>query len=90
MQAKTKGYGVRDPGDGGAAREYQTFTCAHCCFVADAYLKLPNGDRAHGYCHACMKEVCLPCGAKEVCDPFEKKLLRMERRAAFLRSVGMG
>lgn len=63
----------------------ETLTCAHCQKI---YPKPGTGDLA-GFCHQCFKPVCLKCGALDRCDPFEKKLERIEARDAMLRSMGL-
>jgi hypothetical protein len=61
----------------------ETFTCAHCQRV---FVK-PGPGEASGFCHQCFKPTCVPCGAQDKCDPFEKKLLRIEARDKLLRSI---
>jgi hypothetical protein len=54
----------------------ETLTCAHCGKI---YAK-PKADEPVGFCHMCFKDVCLPCGTLDKCDPFEEKLRRIEQR----------
>ncbi len=61
----------------------EVLVCAHCQHI----YKKPGPKDPAGFCHMCFKPVCLACGAKDKCDPFEKKLERMEARARLLRSV---
>jgi len=67
----------------GTATIAETLTCAHC---GNIYPK-PKLNEACGFCHMCFKAVCLPCGALTKCDPFEKKLQRLEQRQKFLDSL---
>jgi len=41
----------------------------------------------YGFCNLCFKSTCLPCGGIPKCDPFEKKLERIERRQKFLSNL---
>jgi hypothetical protein len=60
-----------------------SFTCAHCNTIVEVKSK----DQDMGFCQMCFYPVCLVCGAKDTCDPFEKKLERIEARARFLNQV---
>lgn len=67
--------------------EQETFTCGHCNNV----IRVPhraNPDDLGGMCRICMSMVCGPCVEKRECDPFEKKLKRIEDRSRFLGSIG--
>jgi hypothetical protein len=64
----------------------ETLTCKHCNRI---YAKPGPGDPA-GFCHMCMSPVCLGCGKLERCDPFEKKLERLEARDRLIKSAGLG
>ncbi|WP_257318451.1 hypothetical protein [Shinella pollutisoli] len=61
----------------GAAREADTFTCAHCNAVV---IVKPMTDPAEmgGRCRMCDGLICKRCAARGVCDPFEEKLKRIE------------
>lgn len=63
----------------------EKLVCSHCQTVFDK----PGPRDPSGFCHVCFKPVCLRCGAIDKCDPFEKKLDRLEARAAMLRSMGL-
>lgn len=63
----------------------ETLTCAHCQRV---YPK-PGPSDPVGFCHQCFSPVCLGCGKIDKCDPFEKKLERLEQRARLLKAVGV-
>lgn len=56
--------------------EMDTFTCGHCNKVVQVKVKA-SPDELGGYCYCCTKMVCPLCVGKG-CDPFEKKLERME------------
>ena len=58
--------------------------CGHCrnCLGAG------YPDEVGGLCMLEMKPVCPQCHARGVCDPFEKKLARMEARGKLLAAVG--
>lgn len=88
MPARTRGF-YRNFDEYGRETVVETFTCAHCNKVKRTTEKLPNGQEARGFCHKCMQPVCVECGGSERCDPFEKKLLRMEARGKLLKSMGI-
>jgi hypothetical protein len=69
--------------------EQDTFTCSHCSKIVfvKATPNLPKPDIG-GFCRLCMKNVCGTCADKGNCDPFEKKLERMEQRDRFRKSIG--
>jgi len=62
----------------------ETLTCSHCQHI----FPKPGPRDPAGFCHMCMKPVCLACGAIDKCDPFEKKLERIERKERLFRSLG--
>jgi hypothetical protein len=61
----------------------EKLTCPHCHSMFDR--PGPGGDV--GFCHLCFAPVCLSCGKSDVCDPFELKLERMERRSRLLEAL---
>lgn len=63
----------------------ETLTCSHCGRI----FPRPGPDDPVGFCHMCFAPVCLNCGKDDRCDPFEKKLERMEKRDRLLKSVGL-
>ncbi len=63
--------------ENGNTQVRETLTCAHCNRI---YPKPGTSDPA-GFCRMCWRPVCLKCGAKDRCDPFERKLARMEAKA---------
>jgi hypothetical protein len=79
MPARTRGAYVTTD-EYGYETVVETFTCAHCSNV----FPKPKPDEPYGFCHLCFKPTCVPCGALDRCDPFEKKLARMEARARLL------
>lgn len=87
MQGRTKGFRTVSGPNG--TQEFETFTCAHCSHVVLVPHKAKPDDLG-GICRPCMKMVCAKCCATGRCDPFEKKLKRMESRASFLQSVAGG
>jgi len=62
----------------------ETLTCPHC----NKIYRRPKPGEPSGFCHMCFCPVCLECGKSDRCDPFEKKLDRLEARARLLREVG--
>ena len=60
-----------------------TLTCAHC----NRLYPKPKPSDQFGFCHMCFKPVCLKCGKLDRCDPFEKKLERMEARDRLLKQI---
>lgn len=61
----------------------EKITCSHCQKIFDK--PGPNDDV--GFCNMCFAAICIPCAKLDKCDPFERKLERMEHRTRFLRSV---
>jgi len=84
MPARTRGVFISTDAYG-TESVVETFTCAHCQHV----FPKPKQGEDSGWCHQCFKPVCLSCGASDRCDPFEKKLMRMELRGKLLRSLGL-
>jgi hypothetical protein len=63
-----------------------TTVCSHCQFIT--FVKpFQDPSEVGGFCRMCMKHICARCAALGTCDPFEKKLLRMESRDRFLRTA---
>jgi hypothetical protein len=62
----------------------ETLTCGHCSRI---YVKPGPGDPV-GFCRMCFSPVCLSCGRLDKCDPFEKKLERLEQRSRLMKLVG--
>lgn len=77
---------VTEPGKSDIERD--TFTCAH---GNEIVIVKPGQDPSEmgGFCRMCMKHICSKCAATGTCEPFEKKLLKMERRDQFLRAAGV-
>lgn len=73
--------------------ERDTFTCGHCNNIVIVPPKANPSDLG-GMCKSCMKLICPKCTAlwnrTNKCTPFEKQLEKIEARARFLRSAGLG
>jgi hypothetical protein len=65
----------------------KTFTCCHCNRVVVVPFKA-KPEECGGFCMLCFKPVCVECHGKGVCEPFEKKLERMEGRSRLLAALG--
>lgn len=68
--------------------EFATFSCGHC----NRPKIVKHKERAEdlgGHCAVCWSLVCPTCAGGS-CDPFEKKLERVEARGRALRSYGIG
>ena len=63
--------------------EADTFTCVHCNRVTFVKARASAAESG-GWCGMCAKPICKVCVGKP-CDPFEKKLKRMEDRSRFNR-----
>ena len=82
---RPQGYGVEFSPEG-IVKEEDSFTCGHCnavVFVAP----LADPSSFGGFCRLCMRHVCEPCAGQGGCDPFEKKLERMESKGRSLRAI---
>lgn len=66
--------------------EADTFTCCHCQRVVLVKPKAPPAE-CGGWCGRCAKLICGPCAARPGCDPFERKLERVEARARLLAAL---
>lgn len=71
----------------GMRQEADTFTCSHCNSVVIVKPKCDPCDLG-GLCRLCEKMICPGCVDLGHCDPFEKKLERVEARYIALRSYG--
>lgn len=69
----------------GKVEHIPTYTCCHCNVI----FGVPADAAEMGFCNRCHARECLRCGRRlnGRCLPFEKTLLRYERRAALLRSI---
>jgi hypothetical protein len=52
----------------------ETFTCCHC----SAVFRKPGRSDPAGFCELCFLPTCLKPSCNDHCDPFEKKIERME------------
>ena len=78
------GLGHAELADGeGRVTVVETLTCAHC----SAIYRKPAVGEISGFCTMCMKPVCVVCGSRTTCDPFERKLERLESKDRLLRSL---
>jgi len=68
--------------------EMDTYTCAHCNSVHHLHDRMGNKKDPGGFCMLCFKQICGLCADTGKCDPFEKKLLRMEAGEQFRRVIG--
>ena len=66
----------------GMKREADTFTCAHCNTIVHVKPRGPL-EELGGRCTICDSLICQHCVDTRTCDPFEKKLLRLEARKAY-------
>lgn len=86
-----------------ATVEHDTLRCVHCGSIVIVGRRpvagvvgdpaKPAGDAAldlGGHCVLCHGPTCNRCHAKGTCDPFERKLARVERRDALRRRVTGG
>ena len=64
--------------------EADTFTCIHCNRIVFVKPKASAAESG-GWCALCAKAICSVCVGKP-CDPFEKKLKRMEAKGRFHRN----
>jgi hypothetical protein len=88
---RAQGYGLTTM-DGKVIEEEDSFTCVHCNTIV--FVK-PKQDPAEmgGVCRLCSglspAYICQHCEGLGTCDPFEKKLLRMEARGKLMKAVGI-
>lgn len=87
-RARERGHYEETYGDG-TKRVWPTFTCNHC----NAIVFKPGPGEDSGFCMKCFCPVCLPCGAKHTCVPWEERMTIIEAKAAarasLLRAVGV-
>lgn len=63
--------------------ETSYFACAHC----NTMVEIKSKDDPLGFCHKCFYPLCIKCGATNRCEPFEKKLERIEARDRMLKNI---
>jgi hypothetical protein len=63
--------------------EEDTITCGHCNGISF----VPAGCQPADTCRMCMRYICEACVKLARCDPFEKKLERIEARDRLLRAA---
>ena len=84
---KPQGYSVIvEPGR--ADIECDTVTCIHCNGVVFVAAGKDPSDLG-GFCVLCNRNICAACASTGKCDPFEKKLERIESRGRFFQAVGV-
>ena len=67
----------------GTSTVVETLTCAHCGKI----YKKPALGEPYGFCTLCFKPTCVSSGGLFKCDPFEKKLERIEQRSKLLGNL---
>ena len=73
---------------GQPSEEFDTMTCGHCQFIS----VIKPGQRPEdcgGLCKQCMQLICSKCVDKMTCDPFLRKLERIEAHDRFIREAGL-
>lgn len=67
-------------GDGcGADAQRATYMCPHC---QEHFLTVKGSGRPRGFCTKCMAPTCGKPDCEARCDPWQKKIDRIEQRAA--------
>lgn len=69
--------------------EMDTFTCGHCNRIVHVK-PFQAPEELGGGCRLCMSPICAACAGQGGCDPFEKKLERMEARDRLRRAAEGG
>lgn len=64
----------------GATVERDTFQCKHCQRVVFVQPRAAASDSG-GWCRRCMAPVCGPCADSGKCEPWEKQLEEIEKKA---------
>ena len=87
---KAQGYAITtEPGKRDV--EEDTFTCCHCnslVFVSDPKTGAPvPPDQVGGFCTLCYAHTCTKCADIGGCEPFEKKMEKMEARDRLMRAA---
>lgn len=83
-QRRTRALSFAETYDGnGNVVVTEKLSCAHC---QNLFNKPGPGDDV-GFCELCFAPTCIPCAKLDKCDPFERKLERMEQRERMLRAV---
>jgi hypothetical protein len=75
---------ITEPGKPDVERD--TFTCGHCNAIVTVEPACDPSE-AGGFCRMCMGHICGPCADLGSCEPFEKKLERMEARDRLRRAA---
>lgn len=89
IQGRREGVSYETTPDGRTVNETETFTCGHCQHVTAVGPK-QSLDELGNMCLACMRPCCKACSYEMShgggCEPFEKKLLKIEASAKARRS----
>lgn len=67
-------------GPGGLTKKFDTCTCIHCNKVWVTFSTEKGIGNPGGWCRMCMRMICPNCAGKE-CEPFMRKLEKMERKS---------
>ena len=82
--ARTRALSFAETYDGnGNTIVIEKLTCAHCQRIFNK----PGPNDNVGFCELCFAAICIPCAKLDKCDPFERKLERMEQRSRLLHSL---
>ncbi len=89
IQGRREGVSYARTPEGRIVDENETFTCGHCQHVTEVTAGQSLADLGV-FCLACCRPCCRQCAFRMahggMCDPFEKKLLRIEASAVARRS----
>jgi len=66
--------------------EQDTITCIHCNGIVFVDAGKDPSDLG-GFCMMCHRNICATCAATGKCDPFEKKLERIEGKDRLYRAA---
>ena len=78
MSRRAQGYATISDPDAARTIEMDTYTCHHCNSVHHLHNHLGQRLDPGGFCMACMKQICGPCADTGHCDPYSKKMDRVE------------
>ena len=81
---RAKGFGEITWLDTGKVEQHQTLMCAHCQMH---WMVRPGSGINRGFCVRCAAPTCGKQRCFDRCDPWEKRVERMEARGALERSL---